>query len=758
MSSIYDPLTYITTYDPDSISQFTNLSTLSVASYANSNLLLGTSGSLDVRARDGIDMYFNKNDEIAFYTTDSYGNNVTRVMAIGVSNNMSYISASNLIFKIDGTQNLGIGESNELGYLIDDNLYLSSNLYVNDSITSYKNIACSGNLFASTMNIFNLNPNSNMTSNLERVAYSFHINKYNQLELLRSDQLNSNDTIISKIQRIITFGNTEFNHNLKDNPDDYNIMDEFSGITENYYNGFTSGITNVANSGSRWTVNSGSNIYYNQGFVGIGTNNPSTKLHVSGDFTIFGDIIPQDDITHDLGTPTRRFKDLYLSGNSIKLGENTISVDNTGNFNFLNPNGDPSKIGEWTVNSSNVYILSSNIGIHKSDPQYPLDVNGAINAIGYCNLLIDSYTSKSKTMAPTASNFSVVYGKLEETSNIAYNTQISVSNIIYSTEVPQWNNKDTDIYVLGSNVGIGKSNPICELDVDGSVNISSNLTAPNISIKMFSGEEYITNTPVTLFSMNSDNIGLFYSLYVGPTTIGDPYFLNAFAFWNNATQQPFINVIASNNDISLSISGSNVQIKTTGIINSISDYKYPPINLSSNINLITDQSYGNGLYNVSANGYYLDEDLYAPYNAFSSDSINGWWGEDNAYDIDGNYIGLGETGGVLGDWLQLRLPRPIILKSYSIDPSTDFYSKPVSWQVDGSSDESAWSLLDSKQNYDWSSTGPGEINFPVINTSAFDYYRITTTKLGPNGYIVHIKTFTVHGLHQLKYPWSLYKM
>ena len=42
--------------------------------------------------------------------------------------------------------------------------------------------------------------------------------------------------------------------------------------------------------------------------------------------TISTDIIPDTDVTYDLGSATNRFKDLYLSGNTLYLGEVTLSV------------------------------------------------------------------------------------------------------------------------------------------------------------------------------------------------------------------------------------------------------------------------------------------------------------------------------------------------------------------------------------------------------------------------------------------------
>ena len=74
------------------------------------------------------------------------------------------------------------------------------------------------------------------------------------------------------------------------------------------------------------------------GDVGVGTTNPSAKLHVSGDtllsgnltvtgnITVSGSILPLNDVVSDIGSPSKRFKDLYLSGDSIFLGETKLFI------------------------------------------------------------------------------------------------------------------------------------------------------------------------------------------------------------------------------------------------------------------------------------------------------------------------------------------------------------------------------------------------------------------------------------------------
>jgi len=67
------------------------------------------------------------------------------------------------------------------------------------------------------------------------------------------------------------------------------------------------------------------------------TNNGyEAELSDTGVFTVPGAIVPDDDATHDLGTLDSRFKDLYLSGNAIYLGNYSISIDPNGQLEIFN--------------------------------------------------------------------------------------------------------------------------------------------------------------------------------------------------------------------------------------------------------------------------------------------------------------------------------------------------------------------------------------------------------------------------------------
>lgn len=55
-----------------------------------------------------------------------------------------------------------------------------------------------------------------------------------------------------------------------------------------------------------------------------------------GATTIAGHLVPDTDISYDLGSTNLRFRDLYLSGNTITLGDQTISTNTAGEVEFSN--------------------------------------------------------------------------------------------------------------------------------------------------------------------------------------------------------------------------------------------------------------------------------------------------------------------------------------------------------------------------------------------------------------------------------------
>lgn len=71
------------------------------------------------------------------------------------------------------------------------------------------------------------------------------------------------------------------------------------------------------------------------GRVGINTSAPDSACHIVGTTTLAGDFLPSSNEIYDLGSLTRRWRDIYLSGNTIDLGGTTIRRTFTSNENEI---------------------------------------------------------------------------------------------------------------------------------------------------------------------------------------------------------------------------------------------------------------------------------------------------------------------------------------------------------------------------------------------------------------------------------------
>jgi hypothetical protein len=99
--------------------------------------------------------------------------------------------------------------------------------------------------------------------------------------------------------------------------------------------------------------------------AGFTFDSVSGNLAVPGNGTFTGNILPSANVTYNLGSPTNRWKDLYLSNNTIYLGNSTISaatgniilrsadgaaLEVTGNANVTTiVNGSPSAVPDFGV-------------------------------------------------------------------------------------------------------------------------------------------------------------------------------------------------------------------------------------------------------------------------------------------------------------------------------------------------------------------------------------------------------------------------
>jgi len=119
-------------------------------------------------------------------------------------------------------------------------------------------------------------------------------------------------------------------------------------VTANYFSGNGSNLSAIA--GANVTGQVANSLVAGTVYTNAQPN--ITSLGVLTGLEISGNITPTSNVTYDLGNNTNRFRDLYLSGNTLELGGGTITI-NGNSMVLTNPAG-----GSFVVDGSNAAYAS----------------------------------------------------------------------------------------------------------------------------------------------------------------------------------------------------------------------------------------------------------------------------------------------------------------------------------------------------------------------------------------------------------------
>jgi len=243
------------------------------------------------------------------------------------------------------------------------------------------------------------------------------------------------------------------------------------------------GVSNISNG------NSNVNIPSANGNVTISVAGTANVVNVTGsNVFVTANIIPTANITYDLGTSTNRFRDLYLSGNTIKLGDSNIS-SNTTTVTILNGSG-----GQL--------IIGGNSTVNTAD----LSTNSIAN--GNSNVIVTANGNVSTSVAGNA-NVLVVTGtgaNINGTANITGNVVLSGANVSLGNV--------SNLHITGGSNGY-------VLTTDGTGNLSwASQTGSNIVIDTFTGNGVqtvftLTDSPASedYTIINIDGVSQLHSAY-----------------------------------------------------------------------------------------------------------------------------------------------------------------------------------------------------------------------------------------------------
>jgi len=129
-------------------------------------------------------------------------------------------------------------------------------------------------------------------------------------------------------------------------------------------------------------------------------------------------ILPAENEQFDIGSSSLKFKDIYLSGNSIFLGESKISIDVDGNFEFTNNTGNKAEVDLGANDTDDLTEGTSNL--------YYTDTRARSAVSASDDLSYDSSTGEFSVTTYKSADFNTDFGSKstddlsEGTSNLYY--------------------------------------------------------------------------------------------------------------------------------------------------------------------------------------------------------------------------------------------------------------------------------------------------------------------------------------------------
>ena len=289
--------------------------------------------------------------------------------------------------------------------------------------------------------------------------------------------------------------------------------------------------SNVANTAGTVTTNAQPNI---------------TSVGILTGLTVAGNILPNANLTYNLGSPTHRWKDLYVSGNTIDLNGSTIS-SNANGITLTNPAGGTfTVIGAGASNTASIVNGNSSIVIQPNS-EIDFNVTGTSNIviISGNGLLVNSnanVTGNIITAGTVTANGNVTGGNLVTANGVYANTAnitanltsgnanlgnlatanyVNIANIL-SGNIANFTGNLTSLNANLGNLATANYVNIANVLTGNIANFSGNLTSLNADLGNLATANFVTGTLTTNAQPNITSVGTLTSLNVsGNANVGN---------------------------------------------------------------------------------------------------------------------------------------------------------------------------------------------------------------------------------------------
>jgi len=139
-----------------------------------------------------------------------------------------------------------------------------------------------------------------------------------------------------------------------------------------------------------------------------------------------------------------------------------------------------------------------------------------------------------------------------------------------------------------------------------------------------------------------------------------------------------------------------------------------------------------------------------PYDGNDGSYVGG--GRDNGYFFSTNIKNVNNNTISNGEWLQIQLPSPVLLTSYSVlTPSQQGKLNyfPQEFTLAGSEDGTSWNYIDYQNlaSNDYTCLDRKPVSFTVSNIAPYSYFRLIINKMPINNTMVRINQFNLSGIY-----------
>ena len=160
------------------------------------------------------------------------------------------------------------------------------------------------------------------------------------------------------------------------------------------------------------------------GNIDITAGGNKTVVVTSANVIVKGDLLPESNLTYNLGSPTQRWNDLYIAGNTIDLNGSTITSDANG-ITLTNPLGGTfTVVGQGASNTASIVSGNSSIVVDENS-------NVNISVAGITNVVVISTDGLKVNGNANITKNLVVGETIDATGNIT-GANLNTANGVYA--------------------------------------------------------------------------------------------------------------------------------------------------------------------------------------------------------------------------------------------------------------------------------------------------------------------------------------